>query len=349
MKVMTFLIVWSLFGIFVILDFDQYFKYMKWISGGFLVMLSLYLLELRHGIFRAMLGGYWLGTLMLIVHLILFTPEEFSFIEGRAVGLTNNSNSLGFMMVAGIICAVSLIFNIEKRRLFKIILLSSLGLFLVGLILSASRKSFLSLAFFIVLFYYLNFLTNSKNKFLYLILFGVLIIAGNFGFQYIVENTYFGERLSDEQLDRGFTGRVSIYENAFNVLMRNLVIGVGQGNAVVQEDLGRLPHSDLMSMALGSGLVGLFFYLRFYWVVLKKYNKLKKVLNSRKEVITISLVPIIIAVYFLIGLGRENYTDVMAMPLIAMFFAYMNRLYLETANEKKAESLPRQQYAPVER
>lgn len=323
------LIAWSLIGLFIIIDFGQYMKYMKWIAGGFGIMLCLYVLEYKYSVIKSAIQGYWFGTLMLIVHMALFMPEEMNLTAGRSMGLFNNSNSLGSMMLIGIICAIFLIYNTPKSKFWRITYFASIILYLIGLSLSASRKSFLSLGVFLFLFYLLNFLTHKQNRILYVFLFIILIVGMNYLVEYVIEHTYLGSRLSIEEIDKGFSTRVDIYKGAWNILQKDVFLGVGQGNIVVHPEFERLPHSDLMSMVLGSGIIGLLLYLRFYYVILRKFNWVKSRVQDKLTLMNLRFTPILITVYFLIGLGRENYTDVIAMPFIAIFFAYLHRIYIK--------------------
>ena len=84
---------------------------------------------------------------------------------------------------------------------------------------------------------------------------------------------------SDNEADAMVSGRFSIWEKALENPHR-LILGMGYGVASSEADIGAAnAHNSIVEILLNCGVIALLFWLRFWYLLLKRYRWLCKVQN----------------------------------------------------------------------
>lgn len=185
---------------------------------------------------------------------------------------------------------------------------------LLMIISTATRKAF-GVAVILIAFYGLS-LVSLKPKNIFFVI--VLAIGAYVGVEYVMDNTYLGERLANtsEQAESRidyvydskflqFVGdRAPHYVLGWEIFRQHPVTGIGLYNFMhVSGFLERL-HTDYMVQFTENGLIGIALFALYYFWYIKNLNKLRRISeNKSKAVIGLGW---IVAVLFL-GLSAWTY------------------------------------------
>lgn len=173
-----------------------------------------------------------------------------------------------------------------NKSLFVLIGISGLAV----LYLSSSRTCML--AFVIAFLFLFSHLYNSKTK-LKLTMIG-LCLALLFSNQIIETTMKIMMKKQNEQTmaaygsdeDALLSGRLSIWENALNN-PEQLILGKGFGVASSEEGIGAAnAHNSIVEILLNSGVFALFFWIRMWWLLYRRYKWLCE--NSKSLPVDIS-------------------------------------------------------------
>lgn len=213
------------------------------------------------------------GSLLscLIVFYFIFSGNGIGYIEGRmsiaVFGQMQDPNYIGFVFIAPLAIAFDRLFSCSKTSQK---LLYSLFCILVfySILITGSRGAFLGIAtvIFISIIYRFNKLSEKILFFIIMllilyVLFGIITvylpdqIAARFSFAVVYKT--------------GGTGRVDIWLNTLNALMRskeNILFGFGTGSSY--SVIRRATHNYFLQLLLELGVVGagLFCGFLFQWI-----------------------------------------------------------------------------------
>lgn len=150
-----------------------------------------------------------------------------------------------------------------KSKTIKAVFISSL---FILIFVSAKRSLLLSLAFFFIVYYFVDIYINKNMNKTKKILWSIGVVCVLFvGLSYFEGSTYYDqldERLSKLSEDGG-SGRDKIYENVFsgvaNASFSKLMFGHGYQS--VEKDFDILAHNDLLEIAYDFGIISLAVWL----------------------------------------------------------------------------------------
>lgn len=318
-------VLWSFTGLFFTQNNTLFWRYEQLLIGNLMLMFIIYTLQLNQWIFNHLLLGIILGSLAVLVDSFIGSGNILASLSNTGVtGVTGNPNSFGFLMLLGII---STVFFWEYRdNRYRWVLLVLMFLFTLGILLSASRKNFLTLGIFVFLwiFYCYRSKFNHPVRF-----FGMLIIFIGIGywlFDYILANTYLGLRISLASEESSNPKRLMLYQEGWEMFKNNPFYGVGLGNFSVNSRFGTFSHSDLMELLATTGLPGVVLYLMIYRSLWKRAKRMKAWVTNNMDRYRINLVvPVVISLLFL-GIGATIFTDIIIFSLIVAIIGYLNSM-----------------------
>lgn len=185
---------------------------------------------------------------------------------------------------------------------------------LLMIISTATRKAF-GVAAILIAFYGLSLVSLKPKNIIFVV---VLAIGAYVGIEYVMDNTYLGERLSntseqaESRIDYAsdskflqFVGdRAPHYVLGWEIFKQHPVTGIGLYNFMhVSGYIERL-HTDYMVQFTENGLIGIALFALYYFWYIKNLNKLRRISeNKSKAVIGLGW---IVAVLFL-GLSAWTY------------------------------------------
>jgi len=230
----------------------------------------------------------------------------------QTAGLALNSNEFAYIML---LCTAAVAyFWMRPRRgaAFRLLVLAPvLAACAVGVVLSGSRKGALGLAFFYaawVWFCYRREL-GTRPKVLLVVLLATGI--GGYGLMTFASRTGLGERLgrtwtaltTGEDVSGSGSERLELYRVGLEVIADHPFAGVGLVHYRVHSG-GAGAHSEYLSIAAETGLIGAALYLPWYLVLYRRARKMRKYADDEHDWRTAGLICAVLVTQVLINFGR---------------------------------------------
>ena len=166
---------------------------------------------------------------------------------------------------------------IDKKNslIIKGLLIIEIALSFYFVAQSGSRSGLLCIAFVVLGYTVWMLRLEIKKKPLYAVMGIVLfILLVSFAIKMIPANTFY--RFTNGSDVESLGGRTRIWENLMSVLFSHplgMIFGMGQGSAPFYSGFDRVAHNTFMDILFENGLVGLFFYLYFFFIAMKSALK----------------------------------------------------------------------------
>lgn len=209
----------------------------------------------------SMLRAFVFGMILMSIFYIFGVGRETS--EGRTTLFGINSNALAFWFALSIL----IVLRFREEKLIKssqqyiLLLFTPLFLYIVAYTGSRGGLAFLFLG---TLLYFLLLPDYFNRKLPQLLgVFLLIFIAGYTILQVDIVN----KRIQEQVKDATYGGRLPIWEASYDVINRNIVLGVGASgfeNHIVKK-FGKLwsPHNEYLLVLAYTGLVGIFLFSIF--------------------------------------------------------------------------------------
>lgn len=237
---------------------------------------------------------------------------------------TTNPNTVGILLVIGIFC---LLYQLDFKKLLTTLLrIGLLFLFLYVIVLTASRKSFIStviLLVFWILFVLKDVLKSTKkhrirNLFIFI---SIIIIGIN----------YFSSFLQDSGLivrmqlffEGGNETRIDMYMTAFELFKNNPIAGIGLGNFRDVTMFGTYSHSTYAEILACTGLIGTILYFTPYISQIIKISYLMRDNDLNIAIHAKVLAGLLIVLMFL-GTGVINFYEMYPNIAFGFVIAFCN-------------------------
>ena len=282
-------------------------------------------IAVRSGSPKVAFSALALGALILLAYSVstgdfMLTPDRF-----RTTGLTNNPNYFGFIMLMAV---VGLLFFFEKQGslLRRGVIASLIVLLMFGILASGSRKAFVGFVFLMLAWWWFCFKDEVFRRPQYLLL--LILVAGLivFSIEYMLENTFMGRRFQrdfvekQEQLEEH--KRIGLYEEGFELIKQNPVVGVGLGNFKYRSFYHAMSHSDYIEVAVSTGLVGFVLYFSIYVLLWRRLSFLRKFTRERSVWYMAGVARACVLLLLLLALGRPNFYDIIAWVALGTCIGY---------------------------
>lgn len=269
--------------------------------------------------------GLLIGGIILFLY-SFFSGELFKGMEAEAQvqvsGLTRNPNDYGYNLL---VCASALLFfwanSISRKK--KILIIFLFVVFSIGIIFSASRKSFLGLVMLVLLWQFICFRKEILKRPYLIIFFMVVVGSLYFVTNYMLSNTYMGTRV-EKEIEKGLgeNTRVTLYKEGIEYIRGNPIFGIGLGNFAVRSSLRKESHSDYIEVIASTGIIGALMYFSIYLLLWKRLNRLQKNIENDALLHDIGLFKAIIIIILLTAIGRPNFTDQITFAVLSSIIGY---------------------------
>ncbi|WP_242916742.1 O-antigen ligase family protein [Pontibacter liquoris] len=236
------------------------------LSFGFLPFLILYLkedLELDQKLYRS---AMLISGALLAIFTLLFYRDLIGTVGRISLAVSRDENyisPLALSYSASLTMGISLILLLSKAKgVSKWFLLVVAGLSCVPFFLGASRGSVMAL-----IFPFLLFIVNQKNKLKSFYLLAALVFAGAI---IVILSSYFGSNIIERftsigdgiQSGSSSAERIVIWEIALEHFKRNPLLGFG----LESPETGNYPHNIFVEVLLTTGILG---FIPFVYLVIK--------------------------------------------------------------------------------
>ncbi len=279
-------------------------------------------------------------------------PENYSQL-GRLMATFNNANLYGLLLVVSIFTCVRL--SIRTTNIIKLIFAGILVLFMMYMLIrTGSRKAiitlFISLA--IISLMYIHKHLRKKPIAVVLIVSGIFLAlaAGSTflkqsEFFYRFDNLRTSVIKGDSRLaERSDTGRLYLYTKALDTVLEN-PFGVGLDNfRMVKRDastlggaLGSYGHSNIIEVAVSTGVIGLLVYCIFYLVLFLRVAKLYRVKWNDIDQAIYDIALLQLLVFVLYDFAMVSYYEKLNWVIMAILIANIHYL----SNRKREYQLKR--------
>ena len=237
------------------------------------------------------------------------------FFMGRVRSEDDSSLTLGNMLaIYGSFWVFLFIAARNEKAMSGFTFTTLVVLVLLMIITTATRKAF-GVVVILVAFYGLSLVSLKPKNIIFVI---VLAIGAFVGIEYVMDNTYLGERLTkmNEQAERSldyasdskflqFVGdRAPHYVLGWEIFKQHPVTGIGLYNFMYVSGFYERLHTDYMVQFTENGLIGIFLFALYYFWYIKNLNKMRRVSENRSKAIV--GLGWIVAVLFL-GLSAWTY------------------------------------------
>lgn len=274
---------------------------------------------------RAVLTSLLVAALFLLVTGVLsgqydLATEEEARYQFR--GTLKNPNTFGFYMLYGITAAMYF-WLVSRRRWVRLGMLALAFAMLVGIILSASRKSFLAAFVLIGLWLWFDYRRELLRRARVAVAVGLLVVGAAVVVDRVMAATYLGRRMerAQEQQFIDPTRRL-LYERGADVILSSPLFGVGLGNYRVASGTRAVAHSDYVEVASSAGLVGAALYLSLYLVLWRRLDRIKALARRLGHEYRDGLLRALILTILALGLGKPNFSSIVTMTLVATVVGY---------------------------
>ncbi len=267
----------------------------------------------------------------------------------RMVGITNNPNTLGIMLITVTIATLVLWGYAEHLRTWvRVGLLAVVPFFAYGILVSGSRKS--TLAFLFLCFGWAYFASSKKRRsplFGRHIVITTLIVVIIYSFMpKIMQETSSGQRFnrlysksSVQDVDSLTSGRYSMYEQGIDLFLKYPIAGVGLDNYKAYNRKFSYSHSDYIEPLATTGLIGFCLYHSFYFFILRRIARLLQQSGSVRVENRLRMIVISVLTIMLIGLGTPHYNNPTVYILLICFSAYTHQIERSLQRQATISSL----------
>lgn len=244
-----------------------------------------------------------------------------------------NPNQLGVVMCLGIVTA--LFYWGKANRVKRLFLTGLISLFMIGIVISGSRKAFLAILILLLFWLLFCYWKNIFQRPALIFLIVAVLLGAWFFVDYILNNTYLGMRLLILFTDPDqSTRRISLYQQAIDIFLSHPVAGVGLNNFQLYTITGHYAHSDIGEILADTGAVGAILYFPIYLVIWLRLNRLGKNIRLAEKYYSLGVFKAAILTILFFGTGQPNFTNIFIMFFLAIIVGYTLELEKEMAVKK---------------
>lgn len=276
-----------------IVGIDAFWKYQQVTSKGFIIKYFRSMSPIFVYYFfseKGYLSKKWFIYAAFVFLAVAFIQHQFSQASlslkyGKDIGEFTDNSGYVFLAVLPII-----VFLKEKPLAMYVLMV-----FLSVMMLTCAKRGAILVGVIVDIYLIYNVTKTSKHK-IWMFFLSVILIAGLWYFvkYYIANNMYFASRL-DSTLEGKSSGRDVIYSYFWNYFTKNnSVIGflIGNGAYATLRLYGRAAHNDWLEIGMSMGVLGVIFYIRYWYYQIRTCIIAKK--NGVDSDILIALTSVIL-------------------------------------------------------
>lgn len=331
--------VWACFSIIYTVNLDSTMNYLQAILGNVII----WFITATAVLHAKDIYSYMIPLLIVFLLHAYFgmsiQPETISErVIGRSSGLTANPNQLGFLMWYGIVVGVLLLL-ISRKYWFKILLVLAMVFFIFILFKSGSRKSLAATVVFLGLSGFLFMKKRNLGLMILVILIG--FASFNWVYNYILESTTVGARLTGDHLEGGTAIRMELVNEGYQLFLSSPVIGIALGSFSSYSSSGMVAHNDYIEVLASLGLMGFILYMAIFFDFGKKCLYLyRNDLLPNFFIISVGF----LSGYLILSTGRPAFVDPGAILMLALFHGFLTKAYDESRELVKSDTYPGEEH-----
>lgn len=316
----------ALIGIYKVVDFTAFNRYITVISLNWILMISVYfaLHNEKDWIFQWKM--IWFALVLVAVVGFFIDLKGIQSNYFRLAGINDNSNGLANYSRIGIIASLILINEQSIKRYHKVLLIISNIFLSFVIILTASRGIFLNIL--LIFSMYIGFRYFSGWK---IIIYGLIIlIFGNLLFtlgESYLKNFFLFERLTKYETASDAwegEGRIEIMLTALKAIKDNPFIGVGLGQFPIYSKLKLMTHTDIIDITVQLGIAAGAIYASIYYRIFRRLVKLQYLLKDDLLLERNKLIIILLLSELMFGLTNPNWFGQLDIVVISLMIFYKN-------------------------
>jgi O-antigen ligase len=271
------------------IDFDTAYSYRTRVIIVTVNFIILYSTIKRYNLEQTILYGLILGGLYnILIGVDIIHPSFDTYLNGRFIGCSGNSNKLARIMMFSIFSSLVLLSLSNIKIWFKFFNYINILLAFYIIILTVSKKIMILAPIMILLsLSFRDFKIKNIAMFLIFIYFAIVFLLNHVDPHQLENMLWLIERRFDgmSHMASGQTGdassieRMHLIRGGLNLFYDNPIFGIGLNNATYI--MGKYTHSNYVEVLSSVGLIGtLFFYMMYIFTIRNIYympsTKIKK-------------------------------------------------------------------------
>lgn len=315
---------WAAMGAVAMHDVDAYLRGLALVLQMAMLILVISGSLALSGNILVVMGSITLaGTVVMAI--AVYTGEfRFSAEFGarvRASSIVGNSNAFAYQ--AQFVIIALLFFWKRRKKIGRLAIGGIIAMAVAAVVASGSRKGFLGVLAFFVLWYLFTQLHKIRRNPLIPIALVLLLAAGLYAtVDVVLDNTFLGKRFGERDLDRGYAVRMQMYLDGLQMVSDSPIFGVGLNNYRLLSSTGLYSHSDYIEVASGTGIVGMLLYYSFYLTLWLRLGRLKKRLQNVELHYFVGLSRAALVTILLMATGRPNINSKLTWCFLAALAGY---------------------------
>ena len=281
-------------------------------------------------------------ALVCTVQVIFFGRPYYNGIEVTTMSVNNNPNTLGFVLVIGIL-SFSTEMNLKKKSTFLTTMIADI-MMLYGIILTGSRKCLL--VSIPIILYWLFYYTKTMHKkhrhkevFIAIVVIAIATYSCNEYIGHGFQNTAAFERLIQLFSEGGMDTRESLYRDAVEYFKTSPIIGIGFNQYRQWSPYGYYSHSSYAEILSCGGIIGvlIFFLPLLKCLYICMMQSLRK--DTPERMYHIRMVTLTLLCELFLGLGQIFIYDILHMLVLMLIsMEVSNRILYSGPSEKSCEN-----------
>jgi O-antigen ligase len=278
-------------------------------------------------------NSFFLKSYLMFSLIYMFTMLFFGYNgPGNRLYLSeiSNPNGDGIILIYGVFCLLMLIDTKKLKRFMLSLIL--LVFYSYTIIQTGSRKSFIVLGLFVILWFVLVYKDfwktySMKNKMISVIIFSLFLFIIIYNFLPVLLESTLYYRLSEG----GYTissseARSNMYIQALDLFYKNVLFGVGFDQYRIV--YGGYSHSTYAEIISTTGIIGTVLYFSSYLIII--YNLIKLSINHYRPIVSIKSKQYLILMVAILALGLGiihfyNINDNIMFGLMISFYEVQKR------------------------
>jgi O-antigen ligase len=320
-------IIWALSGIYTAIDPDTYWlAYFRVVQMGMMIFtiagimtfyrdLSPFMVSMALGCITIVIIGYLHPEFRSVIE----NAEPQSHLE-ISFGLGANEFAYYLLFV---IFVLFYFWDSSSTFLSRLAIIVMAIFPVAGIIYSHSRKSFLGIFAFILLWYFFcHFKRQKRNQITVFITLVLILSSVYFSVDYVLSHTYLGGRFLSTFEIGSDQMRLQMYEDGFRMIEKNPLLGVGLNQFRLLSVSKKYSHSDYIEVAANTGIIGFILYFSFYVIIWVRISRLKKMIDDPRILHILGFLKAAIITILLIGFGRPNINSKLTWIFLAGVAGY---------------------------
>jgi O-antigen ligase len=236
----------------------------------------------------------------------------------------NTAAYYAFLGVAGLLYFWKRVSHILLRSC----MLGCMAALSLGIVYSGSRKAFLGLLAFVLLWLWFCYRREASGRLRSAWLVALVLTGAYLLTNYALTETRLGRRLDEAREVGGLNEtRTGMYRAGWDLFIKNPIAGVGLANFSTVTEYGAYSHSDYIEVLSTTGLLGALFYFPIYLILWKRLVRLQtNAYISAEARYHAGLFKVFVITNLLLAIGRINSQSVPAWVALASIIGYTHVL-----------------------